>query len=176
MNYSIVFAFCIVQIIVLLGVLTQKRIRNVINFLLASIQIIILLKFVYYYFHFKGLFLDYPYLVYIIRLLQSLAAPFLLLYASAIITGSTFLRKYMFLYAVPSIVALVFFTPLVIETIHPELISNDLAAYNRWFGLIAAELAGLLFIIYSQFIFRKFFRMLRKITTACLIWKAQWFI
>lgn len=142
-----------------MGVLTQKKIRNVANLLLAAIQIIILLKFAYYFFYFQGTFQEYPYLVHNIRLIQSLPPPFLWLYASAIITGSILFRKRMCLHAIPTAIGLIFFIPLIIETANPQIISGDLTEYNRWFGLISAEVFGILYIIYSRYIFRKFFRI-----------------
>jgi len=158
MNYSIILAFCIVQFSLLLVVLTQKRLRNIINLLFAAIQVIILLKFIYYYFHFRGSFQNYPYLIYIIRLLQSLPPLFLWLYASAIITGSTYFRRQMLFNILPVLLGMVFFVPLVIKSISPNILASDLETYNRWFGLIVAELAGIQFLVYSYFIFRKLFR------------------
>jgi len=58
----------------------------------------------------------------------------------------------------PVLLGMVFFVPLVIKSISPNILASDLETYNRWFGLIVAELAGIQFLVYSYFIFRKLFR------------------
>lgn len=159
MNYSTILAFCIAQLLVIIGVLTLKRFRNYVNLFLGAILVVIFLKFIYYYFHFKGLFLDYPLLIYFIRVLQLLPPSLLWFYSSAIITGSIILRKRMFLHMIPVAVSLVFFMPLFVNTVNPDIIPFSLLIYNKWFGLIFSELAGILFIIYSQFIFRELYKI-----------------
>ena len=159
MNYSIVVAVSIVQLTLLLGVLSMKRFRNYVNLFLAAILIIMLLKFIYYFLFFRGFFDHHPLFEYIIRILQPSPPPFLWLYCSAIITGSIIFRRRMLLHAIPVITGLIFFIPLILEAVSPELILGDLVNYNRWYGLIMAEMGGILFIIYSQYIFRTMFRI-----------------
>lgn len=155
MNFSLVMIFCIVQLLVLMGIILMKRFRNLVNVLLGAIMVAVFLKLIYYFFYFRGFFSDYPQLIYIVRFLQALPPPFLWFYASAMITGSIIFRKKMLLHAIPYGIGFVFFIPLIINTYNPDLIPYSLSIYNKWFGLVFAELGGLLFIVYSRFIFRE---------------------
>ena len=159
MNYSIVVAVSIVQLTLLLAILSLKRFRNYVNLFLAAILILMLLKFIYYFLFFRGFFGQHPLLEYIIRILQPSPPPFLWLYCSAIITGSIIFRKRMLLHAIPVTTGLLFFIPLILKAVSPDLFRGDLLNYNRWYGLIMAEMGGILFIVYSQYIFRSMFRI-----------------
>ena len=143
----------------LLAVLFMKRFRNYVNLFLAAVLVLMLLKFIYYFLFFRGFFDQFPQLEYIIRILQPSPPPFLWLYCSAIITGSIIFRRRMLLHAIPVTVGLIFFVPLILESVSPDLIMGDLINYNRWYGLLMAEMGGILFIVYSRYIFRSIFRI-----------------
>jgi AraC-like DNA-binding protein len=142
-----------------MGTILMKRFRNLVNLLLGAIMVAIFLKFIYYFFYFRGFFADYPQLIYFVRFLQVLPTPFLWFYASAIITGSIIFRKKMLLHAIPLVIGFVFFIPLIINNYNPDLIPHSLSIYNKRFGLVFAEFGGLLFIVYSRFIFREIIKI-----------------
>ncbi len=81
------------------------------------------------------------------------------------------MRKRMLLHAIPLLVGFVFFIPLMLKSFFPDLISFSLVNYNKWFGLIFSEATGLLFIVYSQAIFRSFYTFYgaNKSLIACLL-------
>jgi len=170
MNFSIVIIFCIAQIIVLIIILSIRRFRNYVNLFLAAILVIILLKFLYYLVYFSGFIDKESSWLYSIRFLQAMPPAILWFYATAIISGSFFMRKRMLLHAIPLLVGFIFFIPLMLKSFFPDLISFSLVNYNKWFGLIFSEVTGLLFIVYSQAIFRSFYTFYgaNKSLKACL--------
>jgi len=159
MSFSTIIAFCIAQILILMSILTIKKFRNYVNLLLGAILVLILLNFTYYFLYFNGIFNNYTQLIYIIRFFQVLPVPFLWFYSMAIITGSIIFRKNMLWHAIPLVIGFLFFLPMLINTLIPNLISIPLENYNKWFGLFYAELGGILYIIFSQLIFKNLFKI-----------------
>lgn len=159
MDYSLIIAFCIAQVLVLMGILALRQFRNRVNILLGTILVIVLFKFIFYFFYFRGLFENYPHLIYSIRLLQALPPPFIWLYAYAIINGSIIFRRGMMLHFIPQGIMALFFIPLILDTLNTNQLGFSMFQYNRLYGLVFAELGGLLFFIYSKRIFKE----LRKI-------------
>ncbi len=155
MDFANVIIFCIAQILILIGILNLKRFRNHVNLFLGAILILILIKFIYYLLYFYGIFDEDSTLIYLIRFFQASPPPFLWFYSSAIISGSIIFRRNMLLHAIPMLIGLIFFIPQLIETFKPGYIPWSVEEYNRWYGLVFAEIGGLLFIVYSQFIFRE---------------------
>lgn len=159
MNFSTIIAFCIAQLIVLMSILSIKRFRNYVNLFLAGILAIMVFKFFYYFIYFNGFIDINNYWIYSIRFLQAMVPALLWFYASAIISGSIIIRKRMLLHAIPLLIGFVFFIPLLIKSLFPDLISNSMFSYNKWFGLIFSEVGGVLYIVYSQVIFRSFYKI-----------------
>ena len=158
-DFKVVLVFCLAQISILIVVLFMKRFRNFVNLFLGAIFFVILLKFTYYLIYFYGIFDTNVYQIHLIRFLQAMPPPLLWFYASAILSGSIILRKRMWLHALPLGIAFLFYVPLIVKSIAPDLISGTMESYNRWFGLVFAEAGGVLFVVYSQLIFRSLYKL-----------------
>ena len=158
-NFTTIIALCIFQILILIGVLGLRRFRNFVNLFLAAVLVVMLLKYCFYLLYFNGVFDHENNLIYSIRILQIMPPPILWLYSSAILSGSIIIKKRMLLHGLPIAFSFLFFIPQIIESISPEMISAPMDAYNRWYGLAVGLIAGVLFFVYSQFIFLKLLRL-----------------
>ena len=139
-----------------MGVIMLKRkLQNMANLLLGAILLIIFLKFLYYLLKFNGLFMENPNYVNIIRLLQASPPLFIWFYSTSIITGTFIFSKRMLLHTLPIIFGFLFFMPQLINGIFSVAIPFSLETYDKWYGLIYAQIAGILFLIYSWYIFRQ---------------------
>ena len=159
MDFRVVIIFCIVQILILMSILSIKRFRNYVNLFLGAILVVLLLKFCYYLISFNGVFEQGSYMMYTIRFLQAMPPPILWFYSSAIISGSIILRKRMLLHGLPLLLGFVAFTPLLLKAILPGMLPWSLTVYNKWFGLVFSELGAVLFIVYSQMIFKNLYKI-----------------